>query len=262
MATEDIYIIEDGDAAPWTPDGCPRLRRVAPAARPLPPGLPVLACGGETRRRLLGQLLRERRPFALASLDGLDGAELSRLEASLSRRRRLHAYLLGGRRVLPGVCALKELVTGGSLGHAVRVALELPGDATAQERLAAADVRDWLDGGQAAQDGGQAVAVAPATADAPRLWRVRAAGAAGEALLALRPDTGEGELRSVTGGHARVRRFGAVVPLALELALLAALGGRTAPVPALVPLALACGNLKKASSSVNSGCKFVQVALD
>ena len=44
MATEDIYIIEDGDAAPWTPDGCPRLRRVDPAAQPLPPGLPVLAC--------------------------------------------------------------------------------------------------------------------------------------------------------------------------------------------------------------------------
>lgn len=256
MATEDIYIIEDGDAAPWTPDGCPRLRRVAPAAQPLPPGLPVLACVGEARRRLLGQLLRERRPFALASLDGLDAAELSRLEASLSRRRRLCAYLLGGRRVLPGVCALRELVTGGSLGPTVRVALELPADATARERLAAADVRDWLDGGA------EGTVSEASAADGPRVWRLRAAGAAGEALLALCPDTGAGELRSVTAGHTRVRRFGAIVPLALELALLAALGSRPTPVPALVPRAMACGNLKKASSSVNSGCKFVQVALD
>ena len=259
MATEDIYIIEDEDAAPWTPDGCPRLRRVDPAAQPLPPGLPVLACRGETRRRLLGQLLRERRPFALASLDGMEAAELSRLEASLARRRRLHAYLLGGRRVLPGVCALKELVTGGSLGPAVRVTLELPGDATRQERLAASDVRDWLAGGTG--DAGDPE-TAMETAAMARAWRLRASGDAGEAELALRPDTGEGELRSVTAGHTRVRRFGAVVPTALELALLAALGDRPAPVPALVPLALACGNLKKASSSVNSGCKFVQVALD
>ena len=259
MATEDIYIIEDGDAAPWTPDGCLRLRRVDPAAQPLPPGLPVLACRGETRRRLLGQLLRERRPFALASLDGMEAAELSRLEASLARRRRLHAYLLGGRRVLPGVCALKELVTGGSLGPAVRVTLELPGDATRQERLAASDVRDWLAGGTG--DAGDTEPETETEAMA-RAWRLRASGNAGEAELALRPDTGEGELRSVTAGHTRVRRFGAVVPTALELALLAALGARPAPVPALVPLALACGNLKKASSSVNSGCKFVQVALD
>ena len=150
-------------------------------------------------------------------------------------------------------------MTGGSLGPAVRVTLELPGDATRQERLAASDVRDWLAGGTG--DAGDPE-TATETAAMARAWRLRASGDAGEAELALRPDTGEGELRSVTAGHTRVRRFGAVVPTALELALLAALGDRPAPVPALVPLALACGNLKKASSSVNSGCKFVQVALD
>lgn len=248
-----IYILEDeGQKSDWSQ--CSQVRRILLSElqqEVAPTWMAVVDAGAGSFRGIVSRLIRQRQSFALMNWQCLREEEKKRLAASLQRARRVNAYVLGGMRVLPGVAALRELVTGGCLGEVRDIAVTCR---QGQLTLEQWDTVRWLRG-----DGDVTLTNSPEEyADKP-WWSCRIAGSKGEATLACDALSGEGHLASTVGGHQRKRDFGRMEPLPAELALLA-LAARTETKPSLIrtfqEVRQLEGNLKNLSPKVANLCEW------
>lgn len=240
MMTNDmtgLYVVDGHNANRRfaMPSGVMRMSLDELPLETLPGGcIALLNLEEDELQGVLGAFFRQKRPFVLSGLNGMTSGELKHLVATV-RKRKSHAWVLGGLRILPMVSAVKEIVSGGCLGQIREIEMSCGkfSDSMLHCRMMAWDAATWLFDKAFSTQEKPAVAVQPRGSK----LEISAVGSAGKLHGEYDFACQSGCLCVVTGNHERQRQFGAAEPMLMELNLLTSLAtGDVCSLPGIVPV--------------------------